>query len=55
MENIIKKNYLEILKTFFIALLFLAIGAFIGVNFIPSTFNISFKYSIFYISFNLCF
>lgn len=39
MENIIKKNYLEILKTFFIALLFLAIGAFIGVNFIPATFR----------------
>ena len=39
MENIIKKNYLEILKTFFIALLFMAIGAFIGVNFIPATFR----------------
>lgn len=39
MENIIKNNYLEILKTFFIALLFMAIGAFIGVNFIPATFR----------------
>ena len=39
MKSIIKNNYLEILKTFFIALLFMAIGAFIGVNFIPATFR----------------
>ena len=35
MDSIAKKNYLEILKTFFIALVFLALGSFIGVNFIP--------------------
>lgn len=35
MDSIAKKNYLEILKTFFIALVFLAFGSFIGVNFIP--------------------
>ena len=39
MKSIIKNNYLEILKTFFIALLFMAIGSFIGVNFIPATFR----------------
>lgn len=39
MESTSKKNYLEILKTFFIALLFLAIGSFIGVNFIPAGFR----------------
>ena len=38
MRSIVKSNYLEILKTFFIALLFLALGAFIGVNFIPANF-----------------
>ena len=35
LDSIAKKNYLEILKTFFIALVFLALGSFIGVNFIP--------------------
>lgn len=30
-----KRNYLEILKTFFIALIFLAVGAIVGVLFIP--------------------
>lgn len=35
MDSIAKRNYLEILKTFFIALIFLALGSFIGVNFIP--------------------
>lgn len=35
MDSIVKRNYLEILKTFFIALVFLALGSFIGVNFIP--------------------
>ena len=39
MKSIIKNNYLEILKTFFIALLFMAIGSFIGVNCIPATFR----------------
>ncbi len=39
MRSIVKSNYLEILKTFFIALLFLALGAFIGVNFIPASFR----------------
>ena len=37
MESIVKRNYLEILKTFFIALVFLGIGSFIGINFIPLT------------------
>lgn len=37
MDSIAKRNYLEILKTFFIALIFLALGSFIGVNFIPYT------------------
>ena len=36
-ESIIKRNYLEILKTFFIALVFMTIGAIIGVMFIPPT------------------
>lgn len=35
MESILKQNYIEILKTFVIALIVMAIGAFIGVNFIP--------------------
>ena len=39
MRSIVKSNYLEILKTFFIALLFLALGAFIGVKFIPASFR----------------
>ena len=33
----VKENYLSILKTFFIALVFLAIGGIIGVRFIPAT------------------
>ena len=37
MESMVKRNYLEILKTFFIALVFLGIGSFIGINFIPLT------------------
>lgn len=35
MNNIVKQNYLEILKTFFLGLVFLAIGSFAGVFFIP--------------------
>lgn len=35
----LKENYLSILKTFFIALIFLAIGSIIGVRFIPATFR----------------
>ncbi|MGL5380554.1 Bax inhibitor-1 family protein [Clostridium sp.] len=34
-----KQNYLEILKTFFMALIFLGIGSYIGVKFIPPTFR----------------
>ncbi|MGL6065098.1 MAG: Bax inhibitor-1 family protein [Fusobacteriaceae bacterium] len=41
-----KQNYLAIIKTFLIALVFLAIGSYIGVNYIPysirSTLNIAF-------------
>ncbi|MGL5084201.1 MAG: Bax inhibitor-1 family protein [Clostridium sp.] len=44
--SIVKQNYLEVLKTFFIALVFLAIGAVCGVLFIPpaikSILNIAF-------------
>lgn len=36
-ESIVKRNYLEILKTFFIALVCLTVGAIIGVRFIPPT------------------
>lgn len=39
MESMVKRNYLEILKTFFIALIFLAVGSYIGVNFIPASFR----------------
>ncbi|WP_294393572.1 Bax inhibitor-1 family protein [uncultured Clostridium sp.] len=35
MNSIVKQNYLEILKTFFFGLVFLAIGSFAGVFFIP--------------------
>lgn len=35
----VKENYLSILKTFFIALIFLVIGSIIGVRFIPATFR----------------
>ena len=35
MNSIVKQNYLEILKTFFLGLVFLAIGSFAGVFFIP--------------------
>lgn len=35
MNSIIKQNYLQILKTFFFGLIFLAIGSFAGVFFIP--------------------
>ena len=35
----VKENYLSILKTFFIALIFLVIGGIIGVKFIPATFR----------------
>ncbi|MGL5354840.1 MAG: Bax inhibitor-1 family protein [Clostridium sp.] len=44
--SIVKQNYLEVLKTFFIALVFLAVGAVVGVLFIPpalkSIMNIAF-------------
>lgn len=36
-NSIVKQNYLEILKIFFISLLFLAIGSYIGVEYIPSS------------------
>ncbi|WP_294154367.1 Bax inhibitor-1 family protein [uncultured Clostridium sp.] len=35
LNSIVKQNYLEILKTFFFGLVFLAIGSFAGVFFIP--------------------
>lgn len=35
MNSIIKQNYLQILKAFFLALVFLAVGSFLGVFFIP--------------------
>ena len=35
MNSIVKQNYLQILKTFFFGLIFLAIGSFAGVFFIP--------------------
>ncbi|WP_294403620.1 Bax inhibitor-1 family protein [uncultured Clostridium sp.] len=35
LNSIVKQNYLEILKTFFLGLVFLAIGSFAGVFFIP--------------------
>lgn len=35
----VKENYLSILKTFFVALIFLVIGSIIGVKFIPATFR----------------
>lgn len=35
MNSIVKQNYLQILKTFFFGLIFLAMGSFIGVLFIP--------------------
>lgn len=34
-QSVVKKNYLAILSTFFMALVFLGIGSFIGVKFIP--------------------
>lgn len=37
MNNIVKQNYLEILKTFILGLVFLAIGSFLGVFFIPNS------------------
>ncbi|MDU2896097.1 Bax inhibitor-1 family protein [Clostridium sp.] len=46
MNNIVKQNYLQILKTFFLGLIFLAIGSFAGVYLIPysikSILNIAF-------------
>lgn len=37
MNNIVRQNYLEILKTFILGLVFLAIGSFLGVFFIPNS------------------
>ncbi|ATD56045.1 Bax inhibitor-1 family protein [Clostridium chauvoei] len=36
-QSITKKNYLAVLSTFFMALIFLGIGSFIGVRFIPAS------------------
>ena len=37
MNGIVKQNYLEILKTFFLGLVFLVIGSFAGIYFIPNS------------------
>lgn len=37
MNSTVKQNYLEILKTFFLGLVFLAIGSFVGIFLIPNS------------------